>query len=181
MNTSKLADTSEILSSIAVLVTLIFLAIQMHQNTQAIQSTILQGAREADAEFIERHIDNPELMLSVNKLDLSNKEATSLAMDYIKFFRNQADLWAQYREGLMNEETWLRYNAPMKTMLRYQRPRNIWNNYSSTVLDPDFVAMTNNMIVNLPISKFTIGEALQAIVNTDDPVEYKKWRQENSK
>lgn len=181
MNTSKLANISEILSSIAVVVTLIFLVVQMHQNTQAIEATILHAARDADGEFIERHIDNPELMMSVNKPDLSDEEATSLTMDYIKFFRNQADLWAQYREGLMNEETWLRYNAPMRTMLGYQRPRNIWNNYSATVLDPEFVAMANDMIVNLPIVKFTLGEAVQAIVNTDDPVEYQKWRQEQFK
>jgi hypothetical protein len=49
MNTSKLADFSEIISSIAIVITLIFLTIQMKQNTQAIHAVGVQGALEADS------------------------------------------------------------------------------------------------------------------------------------
>ena len=38
MNTSKLANISEIVSSIAIAVTLVFLTIQVNQNTQSTQA-----------------------------------------------------------------------------------------------------------------------------------------------
>jgi len=50
MNTSRLADISEIMSSIAIVITLIFLTVQMHQNTRAIEATARQGASDSDAQ-----------------------------------------------------------------------------------------------------------------------------------
>ena len=43
MNTSKLADISEILSSLAILATLVYLTIQVQQNTEALQANQRQS------------------------------------------------------------------------------------------------------------------------------------------
>lgn len=67
MNTSSLADISDIVGSIGIVITLIFLVLQMRENTRAIKASTRQAARDADAEALVSGIDHPEIILSWTK------------------------------------------------------------------------------------------------------------------
>lgn len=55
MNLSDLASISEIVGSIAILVTLVFLALQIRQNTRAIEASASQDAdRNFEAPLVRR-------------------------------------------------------------------------------------------------------------------------------
>ncbi len=55
MNWTKLSAISEILSSVAILVTLIYLAIQTQQNADATQADTRQAILAADQQFLMAH------------------------------------------------------------------------------------------------------------------------------
>jgi len=65
MNSSKLADYSEILSSMAILVTLIFLIVGMQQNTDAIYTQSLQATVSNSLQEIRLGLDFPEIFSSI--------------------------------------------------------------------------------------------------------------------
>ena len=72
MNTSKVADIAEIVSSIAILITLIFLVIQMQQNTAAIQGNTRTATFTADFENLHKSVDHPEIILNYTKPELTD-------------------------------------------------------------------------------------------------------------
>jgi hypothetical protein len=75
MKLDKLAAVAEIVSSIAIVVTLIYLAIQTHQNTAAIQGTLRQSMLTEDRKALYALIEHPSLELRCN---LSSEQDTQL-------------------------------------------------------------------------------------------------------
>ena len=65
MNSSKLADYSEILSPMAILVTLIFFIVGMQQNTDAIYTQSLQATVSNSLQEIRLGLDFPEIFSSI--------------------------------------------------------------------------------------------------------------------
>ena len=67
MNWTKASAMAEILSSIAILVTLIYLAIEIQQNTDATQAEIRQSTLESDQQHLQLFIDaTDDVKLSQN-------------------------------------------------------------------------------------------------------------------
>ncbi len=74
MELQKLASIAEISSAAAILVTLVYLAIQTNQNTEAIQANTLQAMFSLDQELLNVVIESPEIDESYYKAELSDRE-----------------------------------------------------------------------------------------------------------
>ena len=74
MNWTMIAVIAEILSSAAVLVTLIYLAVQTRQNADAIQANTRQAILDADQQLIMAVMASPELDAIFFKPDLTDDE-----------------------------------------------------------------------------------------------------------
>jgi hypothetical protein len=155
MNTSRLADFSEIVSSIAIVITLIFLTIQMQQNTRAIEATTRQGASDADAQQLIQLINYPETAIGYSKPELDDEEITRMFFSLTLYFRNRESEWAQYQDGVLDEATRIRFRASFASILQYEYIRNWWVNHGVNAFDPEFVAEVNAELPNIPISKIT--------------------------
>jgi hypothetical protein len=79
MNWAKLSGIAEILSSIAVLVTLVYLTIQIRQNTEALQANSRDAALENSTNALYLQVNEPELVLSRTKPHLSDTERVKLS------------------------------------------------------------------------------------------------------
>jgi hypothetical protein len=79
MNWAKLSGIAEILSSIAVLVTLVYLTIQIRQNTEALQANSRDAALENSTNALYLQVNEPELVLSRTKPNLSDTERVKLS------------------------------------------------------------------------------------------------------
>ena len=64
MNITKVAAWSELVSSIAVLATLVYLALQMQQNTAAIRAQTHKAMIEVDLQIIAKAEANPDAWLA---------------------------------------------------------------------------------------------------------------------
>ena len=162
MNTSNLADISEIIGSIAVLITLIFLVLQMRENTRAIKAATRQSARDADSQALVSAIDHPQAILAWTKPDMTDEEVVQHTFWLTLFFRNRENDWFQYQRGVMDADTWDRYKSSITATFLSERNRNWWLNLGTSAFNPDYVAQVNLILEKTPIHKEPVQDRFKA-------------------
>ncbi len=161
MNTSKLADIAEITSSIAILVTLIFLVVQMQQNTAAIQANGLQASLSQDLQHLYKVVDNPELVLDRFKPAVTDEDRVGQGYYLAAYFRMREHDWMQYQNGNLEEDAWETFRRPIAVVISSQRVRDWWRHASPAIFDPSFVAEVNALMTDIPVNK-QAGQAVWA-------------------
>ena len=153
MNTSNIADISDIIGSIGIVITLIFLVLQMRENTRAIEASIRQAARDADAQGLMAGIEHPGVGVAMSKPEMTDEEAIRSTYWLVLFCRNMENDWLQYQRGVMDEASWKRYTSAITTTFRSERSRNWWVNYGTSAFNPGFVEEVNGILEKTPVSK----------------------------
>ncbi len=106
MNWMMISVIAEILSSAAVLVTLIYLAIQTRQNADAIQANTRQAILDADQQFIMAVMASPELDAIFFKPELTDDEKVRLSTFLLTHVRVRENNWFQYQAGVLDHVSW---------------------------------------------------------------------------
>ncbi len=163
MNTEKLANWSEIVSSLAILATLIFLVVETRQNTQAIEAASSQTALGAETEYLANALQNPEAILSWTKSDPSDEEAVKHYFSLMLFVRSREAIWAQYKSGAMTQDTWERYRRPIQLVFQWPGNRAWWHSEGRLILDPEFIAEVDSLIEETPIAQGELGTAIRQV------------------
>jgi hypothetical protein len=146
-----LGNIGDFLGGIGVVVTLIYLAFQVRQNssqlaqnTKAVQANAYQAVTQNHtsynewfvvhrelAELMVRAISDPSSLDEVDRLRLSG---LSSAM-----FRNFENLHEQFRSGLVTEEQWSGWSKLLTGMLtRNPVHHSFWSQGGSSLHTPDF-------------------------------------------
>jgi hypothetical protein len=152
MNSSKLADYCEIVSSIAIVITLIFLVMQMQQNTEALQLQSSHASFSEDMAFLDNILENPDLLLSRSKEELTDAEKILLATHLTKYFRAREQEWLRYKSGSVDKITLDSYLRPLTVVLATQTTRTWWSNASEVLYDPEFVEEVNESMAEMPVN-----------------------------
>jgi hypothetical protein len=160
MNTSKLADIAEITSSIAILVTLVFLVVQMQQNTEAIQANGLQAALAQELEWVYKMVENPRLGTARTGTELTVEEQLQVGYHLAAYMRMREHDWLQYQKGTLDAETWAAYSRPIAITLTTQRARDWWRDASPFLFDPSFVSEVKELLAENQANE-QAGQALQ--------------------
>jgi hypothetical protein len=153
MNWDMLSAIGEILSSVAVLVTLIYLAIQTRQNTDSIRASTRQSSLAADQDFLLQAQNDPELHLLRYKRELTDEEKVRLSAYWIIFVRLREVNWFQYKNGVMDEETWSTYRSSIVGSLGSSRGRTWWMTYAVNrkSFDPGFTSVVSELLADAPV------------------------------
>ena len=161
MNWTKASAIAEILSSIAILVTLAYLTVEIHQNTATLQATSRQAVLEAEVTHLGHVIADPRLWLNQLNPNMTDAEKVQLSAYLISLMRNLEFSWFQYQSGALDATTWEAYEGIIAGTLSYSESRKWWGFYDSTsAFDPNFTAHVNQLIQGEPI--FERLEDLQA-------------------
>jgi hypothetical protein len=116
MKLSDWAHVAEIVGAVAVIVTLAYLAVQIEQNTIAVEASTRQGRLAYGREQAELLITQPGLAQLVMKAeknanDLSDEER----LLFYEFTTWRMATWEltyqEYVDGLIDEETWLAWDG----------------------------------------------------------------------
>ena len=150
-NWTKISSISELVSSAAIVFTLIYLVIQTEQNFAAIQANSRQVAIGSDLQILATAFSNPNAMLARFKSELTAQEATMLETWLIMLVRSREQLWFQYREGLLDRQTWDSYLSGLGGNLSTSNTRRWWWNASS-LFDADFSAAVDAYLSTVPVS-----------------------------
>ena len=108
MNLTKLSAVAEIVSSLAILITLIYLAYQTQQSTAALLSNSRQETLNAELTFISQSLEYPYLNTTVTEEEiasLTREERAQMFLISVSLFRTRENYWLQYRSGVLDEET----------------------------------------------------------------------------
>ena len=110
MNLEQLAYLAEIIGVIAVVITLIYLSVQIRQGAQILWSESRQAQVAYDQGGVYKFVEHPELGRLFSQIETPTaEEKTKLMFWMIGQMRAREHEWLQYRTGALDEETWVSY------------------------------------------------------------------------
>ena len=153
INWSKISSIAEIISSVAILITLFYLAIQTKQNTDAILASSRDTQITNDVQILNTVSTHPEIRLSMVKPEISELEMIQLTSWLISLLRTREHQWFQYKNGALDEDVWRSYLSGLAGNLSTERTRFIWNSlYESRSFDEEFSELVNNILADTQVS-----------------------------
>lgn len=142
MKLERTAAIAEIVSSIAIVGTLAYLAIQSHQTNNMLVGNSRQAALEADVQLFSNALDNPDIMARILGHDVEQVRNESLL---IQFMRTREYEWFQYQNGTLDRETFESHMTPVGGWLSTEIGGSWWASYQRQ-FDPKFVAFVNAIL-----------------------------------
>jgi hypothetical protein len=154
MTLEQVAHLAEIIGVIVVIVTLIYLSLQVRQGAELLRSESRQAQVTNDLFFVSQVVEHPELgHLFSDSETPSFAEKTKLQFWIIGQMRAREHEWHQYQSGALDEATWLSYRGVIYFVLGTERARACWG-LCSPYFSTDFVVMVSKMMEGVPCIDF---------------------------
>lgn len=149
---SKWSSIAEIISSVAILVTLIYLAIQTQQNTEALRSQSRQELLASALEELPIWMEYPELTVFIldNSLEMTREQKIQLDSLMILALSKREFAWRQYETGNLDQETWTAERNIVSLLVGTERLRDWWAHVGQYGRDPGFVEVVDELIESQP-------------------------------
>jgi hypothetical protein len=139
-NTSAIA---EIVSSIAIVITLAYLAVQTSQTNEALRANSRQATMETEVSIILASLNHPDSASA--PVAPSDVGAYRRMLLLAATARLREFSWYQYQNGILDEELWRTYARTTARLFGDEYGNQVWASFESE-LDPQFVAYMNNLI-----------------------------------
>lgn len=154
MTLSQLADLGELLGGVAVVASLVYLAVQIRQNTRTVRGSTLHHNTElwssmflrlADPEAAQAYVAGMTASPDIRPLHYTQFFFICRAM--FLAFENQ---YFQMRQGVLDPETYAAYQRSISTQFLAFRGFRVWWQQSRSVFSPSFVHHVDAMIADVP-------------------------------
>ena len=152
MKLEKLSALAELVSAIAIVVTLGYLAIQTQQNTAAVQASVRQAMLQDDLDLLRMLSDYP-IMYTGRSGDsqLSDEDLVRLHVNMLSLIRSRENQYRQYLNGVIDERSWRTYQAALPAVFSTDFSRSWWRNRGGRgEFDEGFVAIVNDILTSSP-------------------------------
>tara|TARA_R110002049_G_scaffold78774_4_gene200511 strand:+ start:11003 stop:11491 length:489 start_codon:yes stop_codon:yes gene_type:complete len=161
MTLEQYANLADIIGVIVIVVTLIYLTVQVRQGAELLRSESRQAQVANDQNGVYKFVEHPELgRLFSQEETPSFEEKIKLQFWIIGQMRAREHEWLQHRSGAMDEETWISYRDVIYFLLGTKRARALWK-MCSPFFNPDFAEMVRTMMKETPCINF--WEELEAV------------------
>jgi len=162
MTLEQWSVTAEIVSSIVIAVTLVYLVVQTRQNASAIQANSRHTMIATDVQVLMGHMTNPPLAMF--KTDASDGELMALEAYLVALVRTREHQWFQFRKGLLDKQAFEAYLTGLTANLRLRRTRKWWEHVKYSYFDKDFVDEVSPYVSSEPVA----GDLRPTIAITDE-------------
>ena len=131
MNLSDLANLGQVIGAVAVVVSLIYVALQIRQNTSAIRSAAAQTVHEHFATWYRLVAADPELsQIVVNGLrdysSLSEMERARFIAAYMAFVSYSQNAFLKWRQGLLEPSLWMGWELVIMNLVCAPGGKAFW-------------------------------------------------------
>jgi hypothetical protein len=131
MTLQDLGSLGEVVGAVATVATLIYLAIQLRQNSASIQATAeLEGSRQL-AQFVARISADSSMKriydLIANEEELSSEDERDYSWLLAEWFHLSEGIFIQFRKGHMSADIWNEYELLLVGFLQTEIARRWWN------------------------------------------------------
>lgn len=164
---SKWTAIAEIVSSVAIVVTLIYLTIQTQQNSEAILANSRNATVASDLSVIQSMIEYPEIELAMYKTSWTPEEMSRIENWLVALVRTREHQWFQYRDGLLDEQIWEAYLTGVTVNMSFPATRAWWDFVKYDYFDDEFVEALDVRLATTPVVEDlrpTLEKALEASV-----------------
>lgn len=148
---SALADLTEIVSSVAILVTLVYLTIEINQNTSAMNAQTRQAVLDAAQFELQMTVERPQILRNITgSHSLTEEEQIQIDSLLTLTLRAREFSWLQFQDGTIDELQWNTEYAVLKSLLDSDRSRLWWNNLGRYVFGGEFVEFVDQTLEENP-------------------------------
>ena len=125
MTLEQYAYLAEVIGVIIIVVTLIYLSVQVRQGAHLLRSESRQSLQVSDREILLAFLDHMDLFDKVaDQEELSRVDQRRFSCLWIINMRAREHEWFQYRDGILDETTWLSYRKILPLIVGSKRHRN---------------------------------------------------------
>ena len=148
MNLDNLNKWLTLSANFGVLLGIFFLAYEVRQNTDSLQSqtraTLFAGAQEE----LWKNMEYPDVTLNMltTAHELSDEEKIRLDAWLTAAMRAREYAWIEYQRGNVDLGHWQGESGIIQAILGTDRTRHWWRNVASDVFRPDFVSEVEKII-----------------------------------
>jgi hypothetical protein len=161
MTLSDLAAIAEIVSAIAVVITLIYLATQVKHgkesldaNTKAIRGQVISDVTKNVQDHVSMIIQGHNVAEVIKKMGsdegLEPDDALVLDMTLTAIFVARQNEYFQWRQGLLDESVFQSLHHISLTILGTTSGKHWWQNEGRNLVAPEFVKFTDRLIEQGP-------------------------------
>ena len=132
MTLNELGNLGEFISGLAVVVTLVYLALQIRHNTRAVRSSMHQDMVESNLRIAESLSDNENIARIVLKADedygsLTNEELSRFEAYAERVFGNFESVFYSYRNSMIEQDLWESWESSFLKDISRNALRRIWH------------------------------------------------------
>ena len=143
------AAIAEIVAAVAVIASLIYLAIQIRQNNELLRSGSRQALVTNDVSSLAANFQNADVFAKyVAGSELSAEDQLRLSFMFALDLRNREFEYFQYANGLLDEQTWLAYRHVILINHSTGRGRAWWDDIGREIVDPAFAELVDELLVD---------------------------------
>jgi len=168
MSLDDLANLGQIIGALAVVISLIYVAFQIRQNTNAIRSATAQTVHEHFANWYQLIAADAELaQIAANGLrdysSLSEQERVRFIATFMSFISYSQNAFLKWREGLLKPALWLGWEQVMMNLFGAPGGKVLWKERSYLFGEEFRRYIENDLMVRpphpdaKPLGAFTIG------------------------
>ena len=134
MNWDAIGAIGEIIGAIAVVVSIVYLALQVRQNSAHVRSSGYQGAVQSANQFLESLTSDPDSRRIFTAAldtfdDLNEDEQVVARMLFMQLFMYYEAFYYQYLEGVVHDEIWEGRKIMMLNMLGSPAISSWWESW----------------------------------------------------
>ena len=151
MTLSDWASVAEIIGSIAVVISLVFVGLQIRKNTESEQANTLQTSVGADVEMLTAWGSTEEgaYLISQYILDpspLTEKQIIQARYLFAGGLRHWENLYLQYTVGAISEDTWQARVKAVNTTLLSKGYQEFQKSFLGNYMSGDFLRYAEKII-----------------------------------
>ena len=147
---SDWANMAEIAAATGVVISLIYVGLELQSNTEATQAATREAINQKDMQFLSLRLDSSLLARAHAKRlkgeELSFLEESQLIQeDYVNFVSFE-HTFRQYQKGVITQDEWLRHENIVRMQIQgYEYSKLMWQ-YKHKTFTPEFQELVNSFL-----------------------------------
>jgi hypothetical protein len=158
MALDQIAAFAEIIASIAVVASLIYVAVQLRQNTDAIHAQSREAIKTGSLSELFKVMDQPDLMLLItDKETLTPLEQSRLNAYFFASMRAREFSWLQYRNGVIDRSQWQTELLVTQFFLDSKKLRVWWDKVGRAGFSDEYGEFIDALLAKAPATDTGFG------------------------
>ena len=155
MSISELGSLGELISAVAVFISILYLAYQIRQNTRMMQGTTIQAITESIQRENHWSSELGEIWMK-SKAEgerLSDVEAFRLGEWLTAAMHSRQNEYIQFRNGLLSNELWTASEGIIQGIMSVNYASKWWRRSDKRVFSPDFTQLVDQIVESVDASQ----------------------------